>query len=107
MSKKEKFVEEYLQKTKELEKKVKNILKTDGIPFQSIKTIFDFNNIDEFVDYCKDFIQNNNAEIEEYIFKLLDYKERTDKKSIIDFFSMLIGGFGSFQLIKQMKNEPK
>jgi len=107
MNKKEKFIEDYLQKTKELDKKVKSMMETDGLTFKPIKTIFDFNNIDEFVDYCKDFIRDNNSEIEEYIFKLLEYKEKIDNKSIIDFFTLLVRGLGSYQLIKQMKNEAK
>ena len=103
MSKKEKFVDDYLCKTKEIDEKVKKILEIDGFILPPIKSAFDFNTIEEFVDYCKNFIRDNNSEIEEYIFKLLEYKEKIDDKSIFDFFSMLMGGFGSYLIMKQMK----
>lgn len=87
--------------------KIKGLIGASDI--MTPKTPLDFKSEEEFENYCKEYIEKYNIDITDFANKIFILNERVNatKENAIELYQMLISGFCSFLLLKNIKEKLK
>ena len=72
---------------------------------ESPRAIFDFESEEDYESYCIEFTERYRDDITEFVNRLffLSEKARATKEDAFELYQVLLGGFGSYLLLKKVR----